>query len=201
MICVSMESVEKLIQLYVYLSRNVSEKQSRTARLIRTGNWRFAAKRLAEEREEVIQAYHGGHGNPQSKNPDLTELAAEMRLDQRLSDIVLETSQLSYWYLVYHLAKSSKDSPSENLPHKDPLDANVIASALQEGAQSTTAVTEHEQRIRENTTVETVYGFIGRILAEVGLPLDIFAELDLREMMRKPYLEDFRSAMQRGSYP
>jgi len=193
MICVFMESVGKLIQLYAYLSRNVSDKHSRTARLIRSGDWRYAEKRLLEELDEAIQAFHGGHGNQMEKNPLLVELAAEKGIGHRLSDIILEASQVSYWYQAFHLAKQSLRERRDR-----PLKARTIVAALKRGARSTASVEEHARQIKGNPTVRTVYGFIGRLLARADLPIDIFAELDLREMRQKPYLADFIQSMQKG---
>ena len=179
MICVFMESVEKLILSYHYLSNNISAKVSRTAGLIGAGDWRYAGKRLLEEVEEAVQAFLGQHKHLPDKSPVLADLLVERGIDQRLSEIVLETSQLSYWYLVFHLAKQNT------------LNAQNIVSALENGALSPAGVEEHAQRIEDNTTLEAVYSFIGKLLSSVNLPLDIFAELDIREMKQKPYLEDF----------
>ncbi len=173
-----MESVEKLIQAYSYLSANVSEELSGSARLIHSGASQKIAQRLREEIDEAVGAFEGTHSHDEEKTPLVKELLSRKGIDTAAAGILLELSQVSYWCLLYRLANGGEP------------DAEKVCSALKRGANAGGDIEEMAAAAARNLDGESVFSLIGRLSKESRLPLDLFAELDLLEMEQKPYLKD-----------
>jgi hypothetical protein len=173
-----MESVEKLIQAYSFLSKLVSEELSESTRLIRSGDFQKIAQRLREEIDEAVRAFEGTHSHDEEKTPLVRELMSRKGIDPAAGGILLELSQVSYWCLLYHLAKGGEP------------DAEKVCSALKRGANAVGEITEMAAAADRDLDEESVFLLIGRLSKESRLPLDLFAELDLLEMEQKPYLKD-----------
>ena len=178
MVCLSMESVEKLIQVYSFLSKLVSEELSDTARLIHSGDLQKITQRLREEIDEAVRAFEGTHSHDEEKTPLVRKLLSRKGIDPAAGEILLELSQVSYWCLLYHLEKGGK-----------PV-AEKVCSALKRGANAVDEITEMAVAAARDLDEESVFSLIGRLSKESHLPPDLFAELDLLEMEQKPYLKD-----------
>ncbi len=174
-----MQALQRLVSAYVALARVIPAEQSRTAALIRSGGRQQALARLRAEIAELASALDGSHRHKDEKTAAARRLLGARGFDEARADLLLEAHQVSYWWLVSELAGGGAP------------DASSIASALADGAASrAAALGEQAAAAAERPTAVSVYGLIGRALAECGLPLDLFAELDLAEMQRRPYMQE-----------
>jgi len=176
-----MEPVAKLVRVYTHLSENVPSELSSTARLIRSGDRRKALGRLREEIREAVRASEGSHVHDLEAKPLLRRFLEREAIDPADAAVLLEASQVSYWYLAMRLGSARGGSPR----------SEAILAALEAGARSPRSVRQWAEAARRRPSERTVYGFIGRLMSEAHLPLDLFARLDLAEMMQKPYLKRF----------
>ncbi len=174
-----MHALSRLVSSYVALARVVAPERSRTAALIRSGDAARALARLPAEIAELVAAFDGGHAHPDAKSAPARRLLESRGLDAARADLLLEASQVSYWWLVARLAGGGA------------VEAASIAAALAAGAAARgPAIRELAAAAAADPTVESVYGLIGAALAACSLPLDLFAELDLEEMAGRPYLQE-----------
>ena len=174
-----MQNLQRLVTAYTAHARVVPPAQSRTAALIRGGGSARARERLQAEIAEMAAAFDGSHSHAGDKAAPARRLLGERGLDAARADLLLEASQVSYWALVGELSSGGA------------VDAASIASALAGGAAAGgPSFGEQAAAAAEGPTVEAVYGLIGRAMAECGLPLDLFAELDLAEMESRPYMQE-----------
>ena len=174
-----MESIGKLINAYRFLSSSVSEKISSTAYIVKTGNRAEAESRLKTELQEALRCRDGVHTHRGSKTASARKLLAQKGLPVSGQDLLLELHQVAYWALVYQLASGNCVDPDE------------LSAALVKGAETTCPVQTLASRIERCVSLATTFAFVGRIQRESGWPHDLFAQLDLIEMAKKPYLEDF----------
>jgi phosphoribosyl-ATP pyrophosphohydrolase len=181
-----MEPVAKLVRVYIHLSENVSSELSSTARLIRGGDRREILRRLREEIGEAVLAAQGRHVHGLDEKPLLRRFLDGERIAHSHAAVVLEASQVSYWYLVLRLGADRRSRRPGGRVHPD-----AVLAALKAGARSSPGPRTWAAAARIRASVGTVYGLIGRLMSRAGLPLDLFARLDLLEMMQKPYLERF----------
>ena len=173
-------TLQRLVSAYRALSR-VAPELSRTAGLIQAGDPSPALLRMRDEIRELMAVLGGSHSHLAGKIGLARSLLRERGLEERWADLVLEASQVSYWWIVGQLAAGGT------------LDAAQIASCLAAGAAAARAATglaEQARAAAESPTAAGVYGLLGGALAECGLPLDLFAELDLAEMATRTYMRE-----------
>jgi hypothetical protein len=137
--------------------------------------------RLRDELGELAAVLGGTHSHLTDKSGLARGLLAERGLAVRLADLLLEASQVSYWWLVSELAAG-------RVPHAGDLQAALRGGAAA-GARAV-PVGEQARSAACDPTAARVFGLLGRVMAEAGLPLDFFAELDLAEMATRPYLTE-----------
>jgi hypothetical protein len=172
------KTIETLLLLYEHIAREVPAEVSGTARLIRSGQTTAAGLRLKAEIDEALRAARGEHSHDPAKTRAASLLLRERGLDPGLADLLLETEQIGYWYFVGELAAGRKPASDQ------------IARALSAGGSSPLTAEHLAATALAKTTAVTVFALVGRLLGDAGLPQELFAELDLREMSGKPYLED-----------
>jgi hypothetical protein len=173
-----MQNLERLVAVYEALARVVPPEQSRTAALIRGGDAAGAVARLRAEIAELQCALAGGHTHADDKAAAARRLLAARGLDASGTDVLLEAHQVSYWWLVAELAHGRRP------------DASSMHAALAAGEACVGNAGELAAAAANGPTVDTVYRLIGWALGARGLPLDLFAELDLAEMASRPYLRE-----------
>ncbi len=176
-----MAALQRLVSAYQALSRSVPTEKSRTAALIRSSDASLPLARLRDEIGELVAVLGGTHSHLADKSGLARGLLAERGLEVRLADLLLEASQVSYWWIVSELAAG-------RVP-----DAGDLEAALRSGAKAgarAVSVGEQAHSAASEPIAENVFGLLGRVLSDAGLPLDLFAELDLAEMATRPYLKE-----------
>jgi hypothetical protein len=172
------KTIEALLSCYEHIADKVRAEVSATAGMIRAGEAAVAGARLRAEIDEALRAARGDHSHDPAKTRAASSLLRERGLDPGLADLLLETEQIGYWYLVGELAAGRRPA------------ADQIVGALAEGEGSPLAAEALASAALSKPQTATVFALVGRLLANAGLPAGLFAELDLREMRGKPYLED-----------
>jgi hypothetical protein len=170
-----------MVSAYQALARSVPPEKSRTAALIRSSDASLPLRRLRGEIGELVAVLGGTHSHLADKSGPARGLLAARGLEAGLADLLLEASQVSYWWLVSELAAGRAPDPVE-------LEAALRAGAGPRGRA--TPVAEQARSAASQPTASSVFGLLGRTMAEAGLPIDLFAELDLAEMAARPYLTE-----------
>jgi hypothetical protein len=170
--------IQRLVAAYGVLAREVEPERSGTAALIRTGDPGRALLRLRQEIAELAAVVEGGHAHAADKSAQARRLLAERGLSEAHADLLLEASQVSYWWLVARLASGSQPDPG------------LLEEAVRAGACGSRSrpIGEEAREASAEASERAVFGLLGRALSDAGLPADLFAELDLAEMARRPYL-------------
>ena len=173
-----MDTVFSLIKAYSFLAEHVPPAVSRTARIIRTGNNETARKRLSEEIDECLRAFLKEHTHSRDKTKKARSFLHKERLGAEFADVLLELQQVAYWCLVEQLTAGRAVSGSE------------VVRAIRSGAALGKPNAELAAAARDEPSLNNVFSFIGGVSFVSGLPLDLFARLDLEEMSSRSYLKD-----------
>jgi len=174
-----MQAVRRLVRAYEALASAVPSERSHTASLIHAGDSSRALERLSVEIRELEAVLSGDHSHPNDKSGLARSLLEQRGLAPSSADLLLEASQVSYWWIVSELAGGRT------------LDAGALEEALRAGAASRgLAFGKLARSAAASPTAASVYGLLGRVLADRGLPLELFAVLDLAEMATQPYLRE-----------
>jgi hypothetical protein len=174
----SADPLTTLVFLYNHIAHHVPPEVSGTAGMIGRKEIDLAGERLRGEIGEALQASVGVHRHDPAKTKDASALLQEEGLDAELADLLLETEQICYWFFVYELAAGRR------------LATDAIVAALEHEDCRRVPVQDLAAAAADRPTTSTVFLLLGRLLTDAGLPRRLFVELDLREMRRKPYLED-----------
>ena len=173
-----MDAVLLLIEAYRYLADKVSPEVSRTAGLIKTEKHELAHQRLRQEIDECLMALAGEHSHEAEKTGIVRSVLREENLPEELADILIELQQVAYWCLVGLMAAGK------------PVEGGDVVRSLRKGAVCRTSNAELGAAASEDAGLDSVFSFVGRTSMSAGLPLDLFARLDLSEMSSRPYLKD-----------
>jgi hypothetical protein len=173
-----MDAVLLLIEAYRHLAEKVSPEVSRTARLIQAQKYDLAHQRLRQEIDECLMALAGDHLHNEEKRALPRTILRGEKLPEELADIVIELQQVAYWCLVGWLAS------------KNTLTGTEVAQSLRKGAACRISAAELGSAAGRDADPDSVFRFVGRASVSAGLPLDLFARLDLADMRSRPYLKD-----------